>query len=133
MRDTNTIKSEIAGLQNKIEDLKNGMKVTFKLDLQDLIEKYKDKIDRIVVGINNHEFNDGDQTYFGLHYEDMTLVYSDAGGVEREQTSYGDYDNAEMETIREEFIKLFAAYDVDGFYETMYGDDYEEISIWEKE
>jgi hypothetical protein len=130
MRDTNTIKSEIDGLQNKIEDLKNGMKVAFKLDLQDLIEKHKDKIDAIRVGVNNHEFNDGDQTYFGLHYEDMTLVYSDSEGAAT--YTYGDSDNEEMESIREEFVKLFAAYDVDGFYESLYGDAYEEVSIWEK-
>ena len=132
MRDTNTIKLEIEKHQAQIEALKKGMKATFKLDLQDLIKKHKDKIDRIVVGINNHEFNDGDATYFGLHYEDMTLVYSDSEGEEREQTSYGDSDNPEMETIRKEFIKLFSAYDVDGFYETLYGDDYEVVVIWEK-
>jgi hypothetical protein len=132
MRDTNTIKSEIASLQNKIEALKADMKVTFKTDLKELIKKHKDKIDRIVVGINNHEFNDGDQTYFGLHYEDMTLVYSDELGNEYEQSSYADVDKPEMETIREEFIKLFSVYDVDGFYETLYGDDYEEVVIWEK-
>lgn len=129
MRDTTTIKAEIANHQNQIE----ALKTTFKLDLHDLIEKHKDKISGIRVGVNNHEFNDGDQTYFGLHYEDMTLVYSDSEGVEREQTSYGDSDNPEMETIREEFISLFTAYDVDGFYESLYGDAYEEVSIWEKE
>lgn len=129
MRDTTTIKTEIATHQAQIEALKNGMKTTFKLDLQDLLEKHRGKFDSIQLSVNNHEFNDGDQTYFSVHYEDMTLVYSDELGNEYEQTSYGDVDKPEMETIREEFISLFKTYDVDGFYESLYGDTYESFEI----
>lgn len=59
----------------------------------------------------------------------MTLTYSDELGNEYEQSSCGDTDNPEMEKIREEFIKLFESYDVDSFYESLYGDEYESVTI----
>lgn len=129
MRDINTIKTELAQLNLQIQNLTERTKVNFKSDLKDLLEEYKGKFDRLDIGLNNHEFNDGDATSFGLHYEDMTLVYSDELGNESEQSSYGDKDNPDMEAIRMKFVELFKAYDLGDLYESLYGDEYESVTI----
>ena len=129
MRDINTIRQELSQLNLQIQNLRERTKVNFKSDLKDLLEEYKGKFDRLDISLNNHEFNDGDATYFGLHYEDMTLVYSDELGNEIEQSSYGDKDNPDMESIRMKFVELFKAYDIADLYESLYGDDYESITI----
>lgn len=129
MRNINTIKSEINQLRLQIQNLRKKAEVDFKLDLNDLLDKHAGKFDRLDIGINNHEFNDGDATYFSVHYEDMSLVYSDELGNESEQSSYGDTDNAEMEAIREEFVELFKVYDIDDLYENLYGGEYGSLSI----
>lgn len=130
MRDVNTIKSEITVLQNQIEELKKRLKGDFNKDLQDLLDKHKESIDSIRIGINNHEFNDGEPTYFSLYYDDLTVVYSDEFGDECEQTSYDEGGgNPKIELIRQEFVKLFSEYDVEGFYDSMFGDEYEELTF----
>lgn len=129
MRDINTIKSELAQLNLQIHNLRERTEVNFKSDLKDLLEMYKGKFDRLEIGVNNHEFNDGDATYFSLHYEDMTLVYSDELGNESEQSPYGEKDNPDMEAIRVKFVELFRAYDIDGLYESLYESEYEMFTI----
>lgn len=129
MRNIDTIKKEIADLNLRIKSLRTDLQKTYKTDLKELCKKYNGKIDSIRVGINNYEFNDGDTPYFSFYYEDMTLVYSDELGNEYEQSSYGAVDNREIENIREEFIELFKAYDVDSFFEELYGEEGEEVEI----
>jgi len=130
MKTLTEIKQQVADLHKQIEALKETLQLSFKEDLKELLQKHKGKFDEISMGINNHEFNDGDSTYFSLYYDDLTLIYTNADGESVECGGYGEEsDNKEMESIREEFFELFSSYDVDNLHEEIYGGEYGTIAI----
>ena len=116
------IKEKISIAHKAIAAAQEELVNVFKLELADLIKEYKEidgnKFESIYIGINNHEFNDGDKTYFGLRYDDLTLNYSDL----MIETSYGDEKEAKNEKIREKFVKFFGEFEVGDFYESLLGD-----------
>jgi hypothetical protein len=135
MNNIKEIKNKINELQKQIESYEKELAAHFDTELETLfaskvnaIEGYT--LDSINVGINNHEFNDGDATYFSLHYEDLRLVFTDSIGEEVEIDGYSDHaieDKAEK--IREEIIELFELFDSGDFYESKFGDAYESIQF----
>jgi chromosomal replication initiation ATPase DnaA len=129
MKNITQIKTEIIELNKQISALKSSLKDLFTKSLNDLLTENKGKVDKIKIGVNNHEFNDGDDTYFSIYYDDLTLYYSDELGNEYEVDGYEKSKNVEASKLREAFVELFESFDVEDFYETVYGNEYEEIVI----
>lgn len=111
-------------LQKEIVKKKKSLRPLFETGLAELFMKHP-LVKSLEVSVNNHEFNDGEPTYFGLHYENLTVHFSD--GVEL--SSYDDRELPQHEAARDEFVKFFGEFDVDGFYETLYGDAYESLTF----
>lgn len=124
------IKENIKQLNNEIQKKKEGLKDVFKDGLAVLLKKHSaanKEFKEIRVGINNHEFNDGDPTYFGFNYEYLTLIFEDALGNETEIDEYSS--TKKHEEIIKEFVDFFASFDIDNFYEGIFGDKYESITF----
>lgn len=111
-------------LQQEIIEKKKSLRPLFEDGLLELFKKHP-TVKSLEVSINNHEFNDGEATYFGVHYEYMTVHFSD--GIEL--SSYDERVLPQHEAARDEFVAAFSEFDVDGFYETLYGDAYESLTF----
>lgn len=109
-------------IKNRIKEQQNELAAVFESGLEELFKKYSN-VERIVISINNHEFNDGEATYFGLHYEDLTIILKDGTEV----PSFGE--NTENEKIRKEFAMFFEEFDVEDFYEKLYSESYDCIEF----
>lgn len=114
-------------LQKEILEKKKSLRPLFEDGLLALFQKHP-VVKSLEVSINNHEFNDGDATYFGFHYEDMTVNFSDGVVISPHDENVGS-PSKEHEAARDEFVKFFEEFDVDGFYETLYGDAYESLTF----
>lgn len=115
-------------LQQEIADKKKALRPLFENGLRELFASQQPAVKSVEVRINNHEFNDGDATYFGFYYDDLGISFSDG-------TAISDYNGDEgavtdqHRAAQAEFVKFFGEFDVDGFYETLYGDAYESLTF----
>jgi hypothetical protein len=119
---TKKIVQEIKDLNAKIADYKSELQTLFKQELTKLLVEHKAVVGHVRVYLNNHEFNDGDATYFGFNHEDLTVVFEDELGNESEYDGYGQATN-EQKRIRKTFTDLFSHFDVDNFYETVFSNE----------
>lgn len=115
---------QLKALQRQIEEQKKNLKPLLEAGLAELFEKHP-TVKTLEVGVNNHEFNDGEPTYFSLRYNDMTVHFYD--GIEL--SSYDARELPQHEAARDEFVKFFDEFDVDGFYEEVFGDAYESLTF----
>jgi hypothetical protein len=124
------IKSKLNELNDRRKSLFDELILKFQDDLKSLKDEYKNKIKRIQIIINNHEFNDGDDTYFRFYYEDMTIVFIDENedGV-RLLSSDEEELSQNLKDIENKLIKFFEIYDIEDFYERMYGNKNYKIEI----
>lgn len=116
------IKSEINTLREQIEAHNKTLQSLFKENLIELLAKHSVLVESVYMGMNNHEFSDGDVTHFGLYYQDLNLY-----GPNGEE--YGNYGNETNKDIVKEFVKFFESFDIDNFYETFMGDFYESVTF----
>jgi hypothetical protein len=104
----NKVINKVKQLQKDVDNAMKTLKESFNEELLKFM--IENKIDSFSLGINNHEFNDGDRTYFSLYYEDLEI---------------DDLTNEQNEKI----TNFFSLFDVDGFYENMFGDKYEAVTF----
>ena len=108
--------------------LKEAVSDEFKQNLKSLFEE-NPTLASIKIRINNHEFNDGDTTYFGFYYDDVTVTDSDGNEHERNNYSSTDKDRNRNQPLVKAVYDLFEKYDILDNYETLFGDAYERIVI----
>lgn len=121
----NTAIQELRTLQKEVEEKKKTLKPLFNAGLKEVFEA-NPKTESLEMNLNNHEFNDGDTTHFSLYYDEPTVRFAD--GVV--MSEYGDPEGeptAEHKTARDAFVSFFKEFDVEGFYEGLYGDAHESI------
>jgi hypothetical protein len=123
------LKQKYNELQNQIKTQQEELRILFKSGLEELFKLDKN-IKSLECRINNHEFNDGDATYFSLYYEDLTMTYIiDELGNEIEVDGYNNVKK-EVSAIRENIVGFFKQCDIDNFYEDLFGEKaYESISF----
>ena len=104
-------------LNNQRDALLKQMRNEFEGSIKQLFVE-NENVHGIYMCLNNHEFNDGDQTTFYIGFDDLEL-----------RDSEGDeYVNAEL---REKLIDLFG--DTQNIHELMYGDEYGELNLTREE
>ncbi len=122
------IKKSIKDLQDEIDTKETKLERLFKEGLIQLLGAQKD-IKSVSCHLNNHEFNDGDQTYFSLNYDDLTLT---SQNDEEYDGYYGDKPTdkqKEYGLIAKSFVEFFKSFDIKSFYENMFGEYQERISF----
>ncbi len=107
------------GIASKIKEAE----ALFKSELPPLLDGLK----RVEIYVNNHEFNDGDATYFGFNYEELTVVTEDELGNEYEYNGYPKKENTEIDKKRKVLMEFFDGFNFEGFYEKIFGDQYETV------
>lgn len=112
------IKQKVKQLETEIQALQEESARLFKSELAALMRAKK--VSKVKMGVNNHEFNDGDATYFSLYWEDLTITMNDG----RERESHGD-ENKDLELVRKKFITLFSNFQ--SIFEMEFGGAYEEV------
>lgn len=117
----------LKSLQQEIVEKKKSLRPLFEDGLLALFQKHP-VVKSLEVSVNNHEFNDGDATYFGFNYEDMTVNFYDGVVISPYDEDVGS-PSKEHGVTRDEFVNFFGEFDVDGFYETLYGDAYESLTF----
>lgn len=120
--DITEITNQITSLQKEIADRKKQVGPLFQKGLKELFKKHPTVSD-ITISINNHEFNDGDATYFSFYYDDLSVEYKAGREYDAEATDKAD------SAIQKEFVKFFKQFDVDSFYEDLYSDEHESVTI----
>jgi hypothetical protein len=110
--------NKINELNTKRNQLMEQLAGEFKLGLKQIFEEHPN-VKHIQMALNNHEFNDGDTTYFDVYYDDMEIFDTNDELIDR------DTDAA----IYEKFITLFETANVGSFYEDVYGDEYGDLVI----
>ena len=104
-------------LNNQRDALLKQMRNEFEASIKQLFVE-NENMHGISMYLNNHEFNDGDQTNFYIGYDDLEL-----------RDSEGDeYENDEL---REKLVELFAA--TQDIHELMYGEEYGELNLTREE
>lgn len=108
--------AELREMKRKIEDYKKLLAKDFWRAVDVIFNKYP-TLKSVSCGVNNHEWNDGDETYFGVYYEDgfdMKFKNKD--------------ENEEITgTINKDLIELFEA--TSDVHETIFSGEYGEITI----
>ena len=115
-------------LHNKTNALLISVKEEFEKNLKAVFENNPTLV-RISMRINNHEFNDGDSTSFSLYYEDLTIIDTDGNEIQRNDYSAEDEDRNNNHPLVKAAFSLFDKYDVNGFFEYLYGDEFDELEI----
>lgn len=118
-------------LRSKITQALELAESYFKEALIELFKKYSN-VQAITIRINNHEFNDGDATFFSLNYDDIAMDFKE---VEEGEEADIDYSNASenQRKVLKEFADLFEDCDVAFLYESLFGDEHESVTIEFKE
>lgn len=112
-----TIIKKLQELNNQRDALLKQMRSEFEASIKQLFVE-NENVHGIYMYLNNHEFNDGDQTNFYIGYDDLEL-----------RDSEGDeYENVEL---REKLVELFAA--TQDIHELMYGEEYGELNLTREE
>lgn len=81
------------------------------------------------IRINNHEFNDGDSTYFSLYYEDVEVTDTDNNSFERNDWSSSEVDRNASNPLVKAVFELFYDYDIADLHELIFGDHFDRIEI----
>lgn len=123
--DIKEIKIEVKKAQEIIKQCKTSMKTLFETEMIALF-KENPTVENISMGVNNHEWNDGDATTFDIYYEDLSLEFKD--DTTYDPCNEGDTDKDD-EKIRESFVELMGLFDVESFYEQHYGEAYESFTL----
>lgn len=131
-----TTLQKIDEAKEQIKQLYSTLTVEFWTHLNDIFEKYP-KLESIDVGLNNHEFNDGDPTTFYMRYEDDMIRYLyDGERVCLEEIKYEDSPSVNpdivnvVKNINDEVVRLFDT--TRDIHEKMFGDEYGELTITKK-
>lgn len=122
---TKETKEKIKELQNQMNDIKKELKRAFYDGLKEIFEK-NPAVVSVRANVNNHEFNDGDQTYFSLCCDDLTATLKDGTEVDRFYEA-DSKEYKEISIIIKNFVNFFEEFDVDDFYEKLFSDAYESI------
>ncbi len=114
------IKNKVKELESQITSLNEDLSALFESELISLMKEKN--VSHVEMGINNHEFNDGDATSFDLYYEDLSISLKDG----RERESYGD-ENEDLEPLRKELVDFFSEFQ--SIFESKFGREYESIKF----
>lgn len=101
----------------QIQKLKEELVALFAQTLRQYI--LDNDIKEIVISVNNHDFNDGDTTYFRFYHNDLE--------VEFKEEKNKDWSGA----ITAELKSFFKVFDYGDFYESLFSDAYESVTITE--
>lgn len=123
------LKTELEAIKVSENALMDEIQASFLSGLELLKVKLKGVIYSARVGVNNHEFNDGDQTSFYIRYEDMEVFYFDDDEEKSYVDEYGEPAPQNVMDAKEELVEFFESYDTNDLYEKIYGGNYEEIEI----
>lgn len=123
--------NEIKELQRQIEEKKKSLRPLFESGLQEIFAKYPD-VTKIEVRVNNHEFNDGEETFFRLYYDDLDVHFSNGSSIGGWDGESGDDVPSNGEAIADEFSDFFGQFDVDDFFEEVFGDEDSSIEFLRK-
>lgn len=113
-----TIK-EILALNKTKEKLVSKLKKEFDNKIKDLFKKYPE-VDRIAIPINNHEYNDGDDTSFEVYACDMIAFDKNEDEIDSKHAIYA------------EIINLFELTEIDNIHESWYSKEYGDIEMCRK-
>ena len=115
--------NQIQVLNEQLISLKEELEKKFKVELKKIFVD-NPTLDQIQMYVNNHEFNDGDTTYFEIGYEDLKIVVN-GEEIEREwDRETGDYKS---NPLIESLINLFGS--VHCIHENLYGGYFEHLTI----
>lgn len=119
------IRSAIDSLIKELAQKKKELGEQLLDGLKPIFSKYP-SVQSFSFHVNNHEFNDGEPTYFSINCEDPSLTLTDG-------TEVGCYSNdsasPEQEVILEEIAAYFSQFDVDDLFEELFGDAYGTLTI----
>jgi hypothetical protein len=121
------IKNKINELKKKIKEAKAELKDVFESTILDFMTK--NNILSFTFHVNNHEFNDGDATYFSIYFDGGSLTYKDENGETQEIEDFYDIKDKNLKTIVKDATSLFESFDIEDFYEDEYGGAYESITF----
>jgi hypothetical protein len=134
MSNAKEIKGQIQTLVAQITEKEKELEKLFDVELKNLFEATTNSVEgytinKVHIYINNHNFNDGEATYFSFAHEDLTLCATEIEtGKEVEIEGYGsDKSPNELKKIRKQFLDFFANFDAGDFYENKYSDSFEGI------
>ena len=112
--------SKIHDLNEQVRIAKNDLATEFKTELKKIFVDHP-ALESVEMYVNNHEFNDGDTTYFEIGYEDLKIV------VDGEEINR---DDDETNPVIESLVHLFG--EVQCIHEDLYGDEYEHLVLHRK-
>ena len=104
-------------LNNQRDALLKQMRNEFEGSIKQLFVE-NENVHGIYMCMNNHEFNDGDQTNFYINYDDLEIRDSEG-------------DEYEDDKLRKKLVDLFAA--TQDIHELMYGEEYGELNLTREE
>lgn len=115
-------------LQEEIDSLHQRINESFNEGLKTLLINVKKNLNlgslKLIIPINNHGFNDGDQTYFSLYYEasDISLIYKD---------DLGENNEIKDKKVLSEIASFFSSFDFKNysFFEDIFSGAYESVEI----
>ena len=124
---TTTQIDQLSQLNKRVEEQEALVVEEFQSNLRDIFVQFPE-LRSVSASLNNHEFNDGDATYFSVYYENMTIVVAkkDEQDEEIQRSDYGKDKNTDHPILKE-LYSLFSRYE--SVMETLYGNKYGEISI----
>lgn len=114
------IKEELEVLNKQIKELERVRLDRSKQYLDDSIREIFNKyptLENISITVNNHEFNDGEPTYFGVYYEDAELEFNDS-----DEFSNKTNEDELTDEIQEEITLIFSI--VEPTLEEIYSDEF---------
>ena len=104
-------------LNNQRDALLKQMRNEFEASIKQLFVE-NENVHGIYMYLNNHEFNDGDQTNFYINYDGLEIRDSEG-------------DEYEDDKLRKKLVELFAA--TQDIHELMYKDEYGELNLTREE
>lgn len=117
-----------------IEKLNNHISLTQKLKLETIVEfknnlkllfENNPSLKEFTMHVNNHEFNDGEPTYYSIYYDDVEVVDISRNKYERNSFVTTDPNRNREIPIVKAVYELFNKYDVLDIYETMFSGEYD--------
>lgn len=120
---SDTISQSIQALLSQVEEKKKELRTFFQKELFNLMKEKG--VVKIVMGVNNYEFNDGSPEYFSLYYEDLEITLENG-----ESCDWHD-KNEKLSLIRGEFVSFFHKFE--SIHEDLFKDFSGSITIQAKE
>jgi hypothetical protein len=109
----NKIIKKLEEIQKQRESLLDDLRKAFEDAVKQLFRE-NEKLHSVSMYLNNHEFNDGDATYFSLGFENLELWDADDE----------EYENEELQ---QKFVDLFAA--TQDVHEVLYSEHFGELRL----